>query len=45
MKNLRDNLGEGCVDFSSEDEDFYENIALCDEMSMEKYNQIRCKIN
>lgn len=37
MKNLRKNLGEGCVDFSFEDNDFYENIALCDEMSMEKY--------
>lgn len=37
MKNLRDNLSEGCVDFSVEDEDFYENIALCDEMSMENY--------
>ncbi len=37
MKNLRDNLCDGCVDFSSEDDDFYESIALCDEMSMEKY--------
>ena len=37
MKNLRKNLGEGCVDFSEKDEDFYENIALSDEMSMEKY--------
>ena len=37
MKNLRDNLGEGCVDFSERNDDFYENIALCDEMSMEKY--------
>ena len=37
MKNLRDNLGDGCVDFSEEDDDFYENIALCDEASMEKY--------
>lgn len=37
MKNLRDNLGDGCVDFSEEDDDFYENIALCDESSMEKY--------
>ena len=37
MKNLLDNLGEGFVDFSAEDDDFYENIALCDETSMEKY--------
>jgi len=37
MKNLRKNLGEGCVDFFEKDEDFYENIALSDEMSMEKY--------
>lgn len=37
MQNLRNNLGDGFVDFSSEDDDFYENIALCDEMSMEKY--------
>ncbi|MBQ7874752.1 MAG: NYN domain-containing protein [Oscillospiraceae bacterium] len=37
MKNLQENLGEGLVDFSAEDDDFYENIALCDEMSMEKY--------
>ena len=37
MKNLRDNLGEGCVDFSEKNDDSYENIALCDEMSMEKY--------
>ena len=37
MKNLRENLSGGCIDFSKEDDDFYENIALCDEMSMEKY--------
>lgn len=37
MKNLWDNLGEGFVDFSDEHEEFYENIALCDEMSMERY--------
>lgn len=37
MKNLRDNLSENCVDFSEKNEDFYENISLCDEASMEKY--------
>ena len=37
MKNLRENLSGSCVDFSEKDEDFYENIALSDEMSMEKY--------
>ena len=37
MKNLRENLSGNCVDFSEKDEDFYENIALSDELSMEKY--------
>lgn len=37
MKNLRENLSGNCVDFSLMDEDFYESIALSDEMSMEKY--------
>ena len=37
MKNLRENLSGSCVDFSEKDEDFYENIALSDELSMEKY--------
>ncbi len=37
MKNLHDNLGDGFVDFSCADDDFYENIALSDEASMEKY--------
>ncbi len=36
-KNLRENLSDCCVDFSDENDDFYESIALCDEMSMEKY--------
>ncbi len=37
MKNLRKNLSECCVDFSEENDEFYENIALSDEMSMERY--------
>ncbi len=37
MNNLRDRLNVNCVDFSSENDEFYENIALSDEMSMEKY--------
>lgn len=42
MKNLREKLCDGCVDFSEKNDDFYENIALCDESSMEKYMEEGC---
>lgn len=37
MGNLCRELSNGCVDFSEKNENFYESVALCDEMSMEKY--------
>ncbi len=37
IKNLRAQLSDYCVDFFEENEEFYENIALSDEPSMEKY--------
>ncbi len=37
MEKLCRDLSSGCVDFSEKNENFYESIALCDEMSMEKY--------
>ncbi|MBR3953394.1 MAG: NYN domain-containing protein [Oscillospiraceae bacterium] len=37
MENLRKNLSGNCIDFSDENDDFYESVALSDEMSMEKY--------
>ncbi|MCI5711948.1 MAG: TetM/TetW/TetO/TetS family tetracycline resistance ribosomal protection protein [Lachnospiraceae bacterium] len=38
LKELRDTFGDGCVDFSEEAaEDFEENIAVCDERVLEKF--------
>ena len=37
MADLRRSLSENCVDFSREDGDFWERLALCDEGAMEKY--------
>ncbi len=39
MRNLCSKLNENCVDFSVKDDSFYENLALCDEMSMEEYTE------
>lgn len=39
LNQLRLKFGEGCIDFSRDinKNDFYENIAVCDEVLMEKY--------
>lgn len=37
INNLCKNLSECCVDFTEENDAFFENISLCDELSMEKY--------
>ena len=38
MKELKSKLSDACVDFSNpESEEFYENLAMCDEDVLEKY--------
>ena len=38
MEDIRKNFGEGCIDFTSQqDEAFFEQIAVCDEMLLENY--------
>lgn len=38
MEQLRSRLGDGCVDFDNvQDDEFFENIAVCDEGLLEKY--------
>ena len=37
MAQLCGELSDGCVDFTEEDGDLFERIALCDEAAMEKY--------
>ncbi len=37
MQTLQSQLNTACVDFSTESEDFLENIAVCDEVLLEKY--------
>ena len=37
MRTLQSQLHTACVDFSTESEDFLENIAVCDEVLLEKY--------
>lgn len=37
MNELKRKFGDGCIDFSNTDNDFYENIALCDEELLGKY--------
>ena len=37
MEGLRRELSEGCVDFTNRGKDFFEKLALCDEVAMEKY--------
>lgn len=37
MEDLRRRLGECCVDFTHQDEDFQERLALCGEAAMESY--------
>lgn len=38
LSELREKLSESCVDFSAEQSEVYENIALCDEKLLEKYS-------
>ena len=37
LADLQQNLSENCVDFSKIDDDFYENVAACDDSLLEKY--------
>lgn len=37
LSKLRSKLSEGCVDFGAENEQFYENLALCDESLLNEY--------
>lgn len=37
LADLQQNLSESCVDFSKIDDDFYENVATCDDSLLEKY--------
>ena len=37
MRDLKERLSENCVDFTRQDESFYESLALCDEAVMEQY--------
>lgn len=43
LKELKENFGDGCVDFSVETTpDFYENIAMCDETVLEEFLDNGC---
>ena len=37
LEELKKRLSENCVDFSAAQQDFYENLALCDEEVMDQY--------
>jgi len=37
MEELQKRLGDGCIDFTDRDGDFYERLAMCSEEAMEKY--------
>ncbi len=37
LNRLKANLSDSCVDFSNIDNDFFENIALCDDKLLDKY--------
>lgn len=37
LADLQKNLSENCVDFSKVNDDFYENVAACDDSLLEKY--------
>jgi small GTP-binding protein len=38
IKELKEQLGDGCIEFGSvEEESFYEQLAMCDEIMMEEY--------
>lgn len=37
LADLQKNLSENCVDFTQIDDDFYENVAACDDKLLEKY--------
>lgn len=39
FSELKEKLSDGCVDFSADTEDLYENIALCDDRLLEKYTE------
>ncbi len=40
MQELKEKLGDGCVDFSTDDSGkLYEDIALCDDLLLEKYSE------
>lgn len=43
LKNLKLSLSDNCVDFTTDDEQFYENTALCDEELLIKYEENRLK--
>ncbi len=43
MKQLKDKLGEGCVDFSDDNsEEFYEELGMCNEELLEQYLEQGC---
>ncbi|RHX76900.1 GTP-binding protein, partial [Lactobacillus helveticus] len=37
LADLQKNLSENCVDFTQIDDDFYENVAACDDKLLDKY--------
>ena len=40
MKEVRESFTDGCIDFSTEGtEEFYENVAMCDEHALEQFLQ------
>ena len=39
FSQLKAKLSENCVDFTAEREELYENIALCDDILLEKYSE------
>ena len=39
LENLKAELSETCLSFESEDDEFYESAALCDEKLLEKYEE------
>ncbi|MBQ3302760.1 MAG: hypothetical protein IJH04_11580, partial [Eggerthellaceae bacterium] len=39
FRQLKAKLSENCVEFTAEREELYENIALCDDILLEKYSE------
>lgn len=37
LQQIQEQLDNNCVDFTAEDDDFYENVATCDEQVLEQY--------